>query len=639
MLDSRRRLAAIVAADVAGYSRLMGADEEGTIAALLSHRLEVIEPKLVEHHGRIANTAGDSLLIEFSSAVDALRCMIEVQSEIRARNEVVPTDRQVVFRVGINVGDVVSQGEDLLGDGVNVAARLEGLAPVGGICISRSVRDQVRDRMKVNLKDLGQVEVKNIARAVRVFEVVDTDADADADRAAQPFEKLRLSRRAVALLAAVTIAGVMAVFFVPGLLYSWRFPETPQPEPASAPLLELNSTQDMPSIAVAPFVNLSDDASQDYFADGMTEDITTDLSRVSGLHVPSQSATRGLGEDRGDLLEIAKDLGVGHLLEGSVRRVDDQLRITAKLIDVDTGAQVWAERFDRNMSDVLAIQDEIADRVVSELSTRLEDGSLNRVKRAYTPSGEAYDLYIQGRAKRIPPTPPNLSAALKLFNQSIEADPRFAGGYAGASYVRVLMYSEGIGGGLAQDNLKASEELAEKAVELDPAFGPGWGSLAEVYLRERRFDEALAAIIKAIEMAPNDSLMRASYGRILGYVGRAEDGIAQVRQAMRMSPDSLPMLFFLGSNYRAAGDYDMAIELLLDHRKQLGGRLVPAPTAQLVVAYVQAGRIDDAKREAGALLETGRRFSVELATRTHVYQDPDQARIFSDALQAAGIPL
>lgn len=631
MTGERRRLAAIVAADVAGYSRLMGADEEGTIAALRAHRAELIEPKLVQYHGRIANTAGDSFLIEFPSAVDALRCAIEIQDGIAERNTDIPEDRQLVLRIGINVGDVVSQGDDLLGDGVNVAARLEGLAESGGICISRSARDQVRDRLDIALDDLGEVEVKNIARPVRVFRV------SGVGRAASPPPSASSPARKFGVPVAVLLVAALG-FGGWWLLGTGDRGKTEAVDVAATP----GPVQQSPgnaSIAVLPFANLSEDKAQAYFADGITEDITTDLSKVKGLYVTSRSATLRYRNGGQDPKVVAAALGVRHILAGSVRRAGAKIRVTATLIDANTGGQLWSERFDRGAQDIFAIQDEIAGRVVAQLSVALKAVLLSPAKRTHIPKIEAYDLYIQGRAKRIPPTPPNLRAALADSEKAIEIDPKFAGGYAGASLARVLIHAAWGGDtGPPDAELDRALKLAQKAVKLDPSFGPAWGSLAEAYFRKGRHDEAIAAVQKAIEAAPSDSLMRARYGRFLGYVRRSAEGVKQVREAMRMSPDSLPLLYFLAINYRAAGEFDKAIEALMEHRKRLGGRILPAPTCQLIAAYIQAGRIEAARAEAQKLLKILPKYTARQAARSHVYKAEEDKKQFTMALREAGLP-
>jgi adenylate cyclase len=624
LAEERRRLAAIVAADVAGYSRLMGADEEATIAALRDHRQQVIEPCLAQYHGRIANTAGDSFLIEFASAVDALRSAMDIQSQIAERNRDVPEDRRLILRIGINVGDVVSQGEDLLGDGVNVAARLEGLAAPGGIHISRSARDQVRDRLDVDLEDLGEIEVKNITRPVRAFRVAGLGAKPGAEAPGDPAG----TGRSPWILA----AAIVGVILVGGGGFWWWQQQAGMAETTAVGVKN-------PSIAVLPFVNLSDNKEEGYFADGISEDITTDLSKVAGLYVSSRSATLRFRNKSVDPKDIASALGVGHVLEGSVRRAGDKIRVTAKLIDARTGDQVWADRYDRDAQGIFAIQDDIAHRVVTQLSRTFTAESLTRVQRTYTPNIEAYDLYIQGRAKRIPPTPPNLAAALALFDKAIAVDPKFAGGYAGAAYVHVLRFDAiPVPFEAAKVELDTALRLAKKAVALDPAFGPGWGSLAEAYVRTRDFDKAFDAIQMAIKMAPTDSLMRASYGKFLSYVGKPDEGIKHVKQAMRMSPDSLPLLFFLAANHRVAGDYDKAIEALIEHRKRLGGRILPAPPSQLIASYMQRGKTDEGRAEMKKLLKVVPHFTAELAARNFSYKHPDEMKKFLEALRAAGLP-
>lgn len=623
MTGETRRLAAIVAADVAGYSRLMGADEEGTIAALRGHRQAVIEPKLEQFNGRIANTAGDSFLIEFPSAVDALRCAIDIQAGIAARNADIPEDRQLILRIGINVGDVVANGEDLLGDGVNVAARLEGLADSGGICLSRSARDQVRDRLDIALEDLGEIEVKNIARPVRAFRVAGVGNQTKP--AVAPKRSKAVFVAAAAVLVAVAAGG-----------YWWSQQERGSPTISAGS--GVPSAQ-KPSIAVLPFANSSGDKDQAYFADGISEDITTDLSKVAGLFVTSRSATLKYRNGAQDPKSVATALGVRHILTGSVRRAGGKIRITATLIDAETGGQLWAERFDRDTRDVFAIQDEISGRVVRQLSETLKGISLKRVERTFTPNVDAYDLYMKGRAERIPPTPPNLKSALAKFEKAIEIDPNFAGGYAGASFARALIHAAWGGNTGAGDmQLDLALKLGRKAVETDPDFGPAWGSLAEAYFRKGRHDDAIAAVKKAIEASPSDSLMRARYGRFLGYVRRSAEGIKQVREAMRMSPDSLPLLYFLALNYRAAGEFDKAIDALREHRKRLGGRILPAPTCQLIAALIQAGRADEARAEAKGLLAKLPKYTARQAARSHVYKVADDQKQFVMALREAGLP-
>ena len=515
---NQRRLSAILAADMVGYTRRMEQDTDGTVAAWKEARSDIIDPAISEHSGRIVKHTGDGFLAEFPTVLDAVNCANGIQSAM--------TNSILDFRIGINLSDIIDDGEDIHGEGVNIAARIEALAEPGGICVSGGVYDQVRNRLDRPFEDTGEHQVKHVTRPIRVFRVL-----GEGETPKQPTQSSRpvVNYILPALVGLIIIASTS--------IWWWQLP----PDPAKI-ADEHPSTS---SIAVLPFTNLSEDKAQAYFADGITEDIITDLSKISGLYVTSRGATLRYRKEVGDPRNIGTELGVRHILEGSVRRAGGRVRITTKLIDAKTGGQLWAERFDRDTQDIFAIQDEIADRVVAQLSVRLKEGSLKRAARTYTPNLEAYDLYIQGRAKRIPPTPGNLAAALKMFENAIKIDPKFAGGYAGASYVHGLRYSSTpVHIASSADHLEKSLQLAEKAVNLDPAFGPAWGSLTEAYVRKRRFSEALRAIKKAMDAAPNDSLMRATYGRLLGHIGQPAEGIEQVRKAMRMSPDSLPMLYF-----------------------------------------------------------------------------------------------
>ena len=341
--DVIRRLTTIVAADVEGYSRLIAADEEGTLAALRGHRREMIEPKISEYRGRIANTAGDSLLIEFPSVVEALRCTMDIQRVMAERNAQIPVDRRIAFRIGINIGDVVEQDGDLLGDGVNVAARLEGLSEPGGFCLSRAARDQVRDRLDIALEDMGEVQVKNIARPVRVFKFLQQGASRDGGL--KP-----LSKPARRWLAGLALAAMVVMAIIGGGGFWWF--GGGQTAPTDPPVAAIHDGK--PSIAVLPLDNLSTDKEQEYFADGMSEDIITDLSKISGLVVIARNSSFQFKGQKFDIKDIARKLGVRYVLEGSIRRSGDQVRINVQLIDGANGAHLWAERYDGALEDIFS---------------------------------------------------------------------------------------------------------------------------------------------------------------------------------------------------------------------------------------------------------------------------------------------
>jgi len=368
-----RRLAAILAADVAGYSRLMGADEEGTHERLQAHRRGLVEPKVGEHKGRIVKNTGDGMLAEFPSVVDAVRCAAELQRVMIDREAGMPEDRRIRYRIGINLGDVIVDGDDIFGDGVNVAARLEALAEPGGICIARVVRDQIRDKLPYAFEDLGEQAVKNIARPVRAY---------------------MLPPEAVAALPAPSVTAAQ-----------------PTPQPVAAPRM---------SIVVLPFTNLGNDPEQQYFADGITEDLTTDLSRIADMFVISRNTAFTYQGKRVDTKQIGRELGVRYVLEGSVRRSSNQIRINAQLIDAETDAHLWAERFDRDTGDLFALQDEVTSRIAIALSLELIGAEATRP----TERPDAHDYILRGRAVLRSATPLTYGEAISLFERALAVDPR-----------------------------------------------------------------------------------------------------------------------------------------------------------------------------------------------------------------------
>ena len=372
-MASTRRLAAILAADVAGYSRLMGADEEGTHERLKAHFRELIDPKIEEHHGRVVKNTGDGMLAEFASVVDAVRCAAEIQRAMIDREPEVSDDRRIKFRVGVNLGDVIADGGDIFGDGVNVAARLEALAEPGGISISRTVRDQIRDKLAYQFDDLGEQRVKNIARPVRVY---------------------GLRPEAVADLPAPSVPSAPSIF-----------------QPAAAPRL---------SIVVLPFTNLSNDSEQQYFADGMTEDLTTDLSRLAGMFVISRNTAFTYRNKPVNTRQIGRELGVRYVLEGSVRRSGNQVRVSAQLVDAETDAHLWAERFDRNMADLFALQNEITSRIAVALHLELISAEARRP----IADLDALDYILHGRATWLKSrSRDNYAEEISLFERALALDP------------------------------------------------------------------------------------------------------------------------------------------------------------------------------------------------------------------------
>ncbi len=405
-----RRLTTILAADVVGYSRLMAADEAGTLAQPKTHRKEIIEPKTAAYHGRVVKLMGDGTLMEFGSVVDAVNFAVDVQRTMAERNAGVPEDRRIAYRIGINIGDIIVEGDDIYGDGVNVAARLEGLAEPGGICVSRPVHTQIRGKVDLAFEDLGKQQVKNIPEPVRVFKVL-LDSPATGHAAVPPpaaKRSLRWPVVAVGLAALVIVAGAIL----------WQRPWEERLEPASEANMAF-SLPDKPSIAVLPFANMSGDPEQEYFADGMTDDLITDLSKISGLFVISRNSAFTYKGKAVKVRQVAEDLGVRYVLEGSVRRVGDEVRINAQLIDATTGGHLWAERYDGSLADVFDLQDKVTERIVDALALELTPQEAQRVTGPGTDNVAAHDAYLLGLTFYYRRTPESFAKAKIHFERAV----------------------------------------------------------------------------------------------------------------------------------------------------------------------------------------------------------------------------
>jgi adenylate cyclase len=483
-VSTTRKLAAILAADVAGYSRLMGVDEEGTLARLKAHQRDLVDPKISEHRGRMVRTTGDGMLVEFASVVDAVRCAVEVQRAMRERNTDVPADQRIEFRVGINLGDVIIDGDDIHGDGVNVAARLEGLAEANGICVSRVVRDQVRDKMEVAFEDLGEQQVKNIARPIRVFRIV---------------------------LAAIG-------------------------QPSARPNSAL-SLPDKPSIAVLPFANLSNDPDQDYFADGMMEDIITALSHFPRLFmIAHNSSSTYKGRPGIDIRQVGRELGVRYVLQGSVRRAGERVRIAGQLIDATTSAHLWAERFDGVLADIFDLQDAVARSVVVAIEPRLMSAEVERARRKRADSLDAYDLYLRALPNVHVMTRDGSDTALTLLAQALAIDPDYAVAAGLASWCYALRVTHRWHTD-PESEKQAGIELGHRAITKGPndADALAMGGYAVAFLGEE-LRAGLAAVERAIALNPNSALALTLAGWVHAFLGEATVAVTMFERAMRLSP-------------------------------------------------------------------------------------------------------
>jgi adenylate cyclase len=522
-MSATRRLAAILAADVAGYSRLMGADEEGTLERLKALRRELLDPKIAEHRGRIVKTTGDGLLVEFASVVDAVRCAAEIQRAMVDRDADLPQERRIRFRIGINLGDIIFDDDDIFGDGVNVAARLEALAEAGGVCISRVVRDQIRDKLPYVFEDMGERAVKNIARPVRAY--------------------------------ALNTAAVAALPLVAVTIHS-SSPVAPQ----TAPML---------SIVVLPFANLSNDPEQEYFADGITDDLTTDLSRISGSFVIARNTAFTYKGKAVDVKQIGRELGVRYALEGSVRRIGDQVRVNVQLIDTETGGHLWSDRFDTDRANLTQAQDEIAGRLAQSLNLELAEAVGRRLEQEGAVDPDSRDEVMRGWAWYYRPMSlGSVEEAQGAFELALAGDPRAVDAKIGIASVLIRRLAEGWSTSRREDEIRA-ERLLLEALEHDtnrPSAHYAFGMLRRV---QNRLSEARMEFETTISLDRNHARSFFRLGQTLMFLGRPEDGIPHIQKSILLNPRDPNIArpyAILGIAEILLGHVDQGIDLLRQAR-------------------------------------------------------------------------
>jgi len=532
--EVKRKLAAILSADVKGYSRLMGEDEEATLRTLNSYK-EVMGSLIQQHRGRVVGTAGDSVLAEFGSVVDAVQCAVEIQQVLRAKNAVVPENRRMEFRIGINLGDVIEEGNTIYGDGVNIAARLEGLAEAGGICISESAYQQIENKLPLRYDYLGEHEIKNIAKPVRVY-CARIEADAGPSKLGKekkPAQR-RLPKAAFAIIAVVVIAGLVALYqFV--LRPSPSKTEVASKEKMAFPL------PDVPSIAVLPFVNMSEDPKQEFLCDGMTEAIITALSKVPRMFVIARNSTFPYKGKPVKVKQVSEDLGVRYVLEGSLQRSGDRLRITAQLIDALTGNHLWAERYDRDLKDIFALQDEITIKILTGVHVKLAGGDVSRAERfaeKYYRGKQGLDCYLRlmeasGYLQRFNIRDNNI--ARRLVEEAIAMCPENPIGYM---YLGSVYYVDYFVGSTKspQQPLEKGIELAQKALAMDDSLAGPHGLLCALYTAKREYDKAIAEGERGVALNPGGTSELLNYAASLCYAGRPEESIQLFQKAIRLNP-------------------------------------------------------------------------------------------------------
>ncbi len=574
-----RRLSAILAADIAGYSALMGADEARTVRDLKGHQAVVL-PMVGDFGGRIIDTAGDGILAEFPSVVNAVKCAVAIQSKMAERNAAIEPERRMQFRVGINIGDVVYDEARIYGDGINVAARLEGIAEAGGICISSKVYEEISGRIDLAYQDIGEQRLKNIARPVRAYHV-------------------RLD--------------IIA------------------PTAAPAPALP-----EKPSIAVLPFLNMSGDPEQEYFADGMTEDLITDLSKVSALFVIARNSSFSYKGRSVKVQEIGRDLGVRFVLEGSVRKAGNRVRITAQLIDAGSSGHLWAERFDRDLTDIFSTQDEVVEKIVGALAVTLTQAEEQRLRRRGTGNVEAYESWLRARELLAPGTRESFVQARAMYRRAIEIDPNFAAPHAGFALAAISDYASDWALDPAQA-LDEAERWARRAVELNDQEPLSHMALGNVLLWRRDHERALAEFRRMIALDPNFAQGYTARGLALMYAGRAAEALEPIAMAMRLDPHYTPIvLHFLAQANFSLGKYETAAQQLVDRIACNPG--TDSSRMLLASCYGHLGRADDARTTWAELLKVNPDFSLMQRARVLPYKHAADFQRIADGLAKAGLP-
>ncbi|MDH7499177.1 MAG: adenylate/guanylate cyclase domain-containing protein [candidate division NC10 bacterium] len=577
----RRKLTAILSADAEGYSRLMGEDEESTVQTLTSYR-ELISGLIQKHRGRVVDSPGDNLLAEFGSVVDAVRSAVEIQEEIKTRNAKLPENRRMAFRIGINLGDVIVEGDRIYGEGINIAARLEGLTEGGGICIAGAVYDQVVNKLDLEYEFVGEQTVKNISKPVRVYRLRTKEASAI------------------------------------------------QEEPRVSDLPK------QPSIAVLPFVNMSGDPEQEYFSDGITEEIITGLSKVPGLFVIARNSCFAYKGKAIKIQQVGKDLGVRYVLEGSVRKAGDRVRITSQVVDAATGHHLWAERYDRHLQDVFALQDEITVNIMRAMQLKMTEGeqACEWIRRGSN-NIEAYEKGMKGMQCFRRFTPEGNAEARRLFEECIALDPGYPGPFVMLGWTHLTEVLNGWSGS-PPESINLAMELAQKAIALDESQADAYSLLGNIFLMMREYERALQEGERAVALHPNGADHHVWLAMILTTMGRPMEAIELVNKAIRLNP--FPPSWYswsLGNAYLSLERYEKAVAAYRQAIQNSPDFLMAY--AGLTAAYSALGKDDDARNAAKEILRIEPRFSADRFASGLAFKDERTTRTLAEGLRKAGL--
>jgi len=620
--DVKRKLRAILSADVQGYSRLMGDDEVATVKTITEYR-ETLTSLVNQYTGRVVDSPGDNVLAVFGSVVDAVQCAVEIQNILKAKNEDLPENRRMIFRIGVNLGDVIQEGDRIYGDGVNIAARIESLADGGGICISGTAYDHIENKLALGYNFMGKHSVKNIAKPIRVYKVPMDPKDVGKKRDGKSWKKMAIAAAIVLILGTVSFA-------------VWNFYlRPPQIEPASVEKMAF-PLPDKPSIAVLPFVNMSGDPEQDYFSDGLTEEIISALSRVPKLFVIARNSTFTYKGKPVKIQQVSEELGVRYVLEGSVRKAGDRVRITTQLIDAITGHHLWSERYDRDLKDIFTLQDEITMKIITALQVELTEGESVRFMAKGTHNLKAYlnNLraleHIRGQTKE-----DNISAR-RLAEEAIALDPEYANSYSllAATHMQDVWFKTTKS---PKQSLTRAIELAQKAIALDDSLAYSHGLLGWLYTMIRQHDKAIAECKRAVALDPSGAVSHSWLSMALRYAGRYEEAVQMSEKAIRLNPFP-PVTYFrnLSMAYIGAGRYGEAIAA--------GKKAVTCQPddflshAILSAAYSFAGREEEARSSAAEVLRIYPKYHLKYIAKILPYKNKGDLERFIGALRKAGLP-
>jgi len=679
--EVKRKLAAILNADVKGYSRLMGADEEGTLQTLTAYR-EVMATLIQQHQGRVVNAPGDALLAEFESVVDAVKSAVEIQRELAKRNAELPTDRRMEYRIGINLGDVMFDGESIYGDGVNIAARLESLSEAGGICISGTVFDHVRNKLDLGYEFLGEQPVKNIAIPVRVYKVLMEPEEAGKVIGEKKFKPRQWQRVTIVLMAVVIVVAAGLVIWK---LSTPSFPqqEIPSKEKILTPQLERPSTTvppsaevvpkekvapplsekvtkltpppvpkmqvaskekmafplpDLPSIAVMPFVNMSGDPKQEFLSDGITENIITGLSRVPRLFVIARNSTFTYKGKPVEVKKVSEELGVQYVLEGSVQRSGDRIRVTAQLIDALKGHHVWAERYDRDLTDLFALQDEITVKILNAIRVKLTEGRLSSGAVPYAGGKQDLDCllkFLEGQGHLQRGNIEDNNMARRIAEEAIATCPEPQKPYAQMAIIHMMDYFLGTTKS-PRESIEKAIELAQKSLAVDDSRAEDHARLSLLYCLRKEWDKAIAEGERGIALNPSGADVHHWYAATLTFMGRPEEAIPLFEKAIRLNPFG-PSRYFMGYGHalRYTGRYEEAASAYKKAIKREPNNFL----AHLLLAatYSMMGRGKEAQSEAEEVRRLNPKFSVDYYAKVSPYKDQAETDKITDALRKAGL--